>query len=74
MQPSIGVPMCKSVWLVCFVLALPPAAFALPILGSPEFGPAAEQPVMILPEPAALVLTGLGLTLVAWRARRRRAQ
>ena len=66
--------MCKSLWLLCFVLALPPTASALPILASPEFGPAAQQPVMILPEPAALVLTGLGLTLLAWRARRRQAQ
>lgn len=66
--------MCKAMCLVCFVLVLPPAAFALPILASPESVTAAERPVAILPEPAALVLTGLGLTALAWRARRRRAQ
>jgi hypothetical protein len=66
--------MSRSVWVLCFVLALPPSAFALPILASTEFESAVNRPEMILPEPAALVLTGLGLTLVAWRARRRRAQ
>jgi len=75
--------MLSRVLLLWAILTLPGATVASPVLGPAGLEAATsdtkrlaaverEQQVYILPEPAALALTGLGLTFVAWRVRRGR--
>lgn len=69
--------MFSRVLLFSVVSSLPGAATAGPILSeaartTATRAEATQQEVFILPEPASLFLMGLGLAMLAWRARRLR--
>ena len=71
--------------LLLAILTLPAATGASPVSGPAGLEAATkdtkrldaverERRVYVLPEPAALAVTGLGLTFVAWRVRRGRVR
>jgi hypothetical protein len=68
--------MASRALLLWAILMLPGATMASPVPGpaAREAATSTTGPVYILPEPVALVLTGIGLTAVVWRMKRARAR